>query len=128
MNLTVPTHSGSDCGGYDVWIEINVGNQSCNTSQIDAFSAGETLLWFGKYLGSCRNFVFNTDLNMIYYKVKTEGGNDFCPKYFYAFMDNATFKSEILTDWYEVTKTNDRNHTARRTHGTFILPNAGNST
>ena len=125
LNITVPTYSSTDCGGYDVWIEINVGNRTCNTSKITEFDAGDTLLWVGKYLGSCQDFIFDKDLDDIHYKVKTEGGNDFCPKYFYAFMDSATFKSEIMTQWYEVSKTNDKNHIARRTHGTFVLPIAG---
>ena len=37
-----------------------------------------------------------------------------------------TFKSDYMDDWHEVTKTNDKNHTARRTHGDFTLPIAGN--
>ena len=31
-----------------------------------------------------------------------------------------------MDDWHEVSKTNDKNHTARRTHGDFTLPIAGN--
>ena len=120
------THSGSDCGGYDVWIEINVGNQTCNTTQIKEFSGGNTLLWFGKYLGSCQDIIFGRDLNMIDFKIKEPNGNDFCPKYFYGFMDGATFRSDIMDDWYEVSKTNNRNHVARRIHGIFELPKAGN--
>ena len=69
-NLTLTTHSSSDCGGYNVWIEIEVGNQTCNTSKIDEFSAGDTLLWFGKYLGSCRKFQFDSNLDSITFKIK----------------------------------------------------------
>ena len=87
-NLTLTTHSDSDCGGYNIWIEIDVGHQTCNTSIIDEYSAGDTLLWFGKYLGSCRSFHFETGLNMINFRVKTNSTNDFCPLYFYAFMEN----------------------------------------
>ena len=127
-NLTLTTHSGPDCGGFNIWIEIDVGNFSCNTSVIDEYSAGNTLLWFGKYLGSCRSFKFDTDLDLLNFRAKTNSTNDFCPKYFYAFMDDddgITFKSDIMNDWHEVSKTNDKNHTARRTHGDFTLPNAG---
>ena len=127
------THSSSDCGGYNVWIEIEVGNQICNTSKIDSFSAGDTLLWFGKYLGSCRDFEFGKDLEQINFKVKENNtGDDFCPKYFYAFVEGGNnFRSDEMAhesgDWYEYSKTNDRNHIARKTSGTFELPKSGKS-
>ena len=130
-NLTLTTHSSSDCGGYNVWIEIEVGNQICNTTKIDSFSAGDTLLWFGKYLGSCRKFQFDSNLDSITFKIKTIGGDDYCPKYFYAFMDSIAFKSELMTDWYEEDTpgsyhdTNHRIHLANRTSEAFILPLTG---
>ena len=128
-NLTLTTHGGSDCGGYNIWIEIDVGHPTCNTSIVDEYHAGDTLLWFGKYLGSCRSFHFETGLDMINFRVKTNSTNDFCPLHFFAFMENEegiTFKSDYMDDWHEVSKTNDKNHTARRTHGDFTLPIAGN--
>ena len=103
------THSSSDCGGYNVWIEIEVGNQICNTSKIDSFSAGDTLLWFGKYLGSCRDFEFEKDWEQINFRVKENNtGDNFCPQYLYAFVDgdgenDVTFKSKTICD-LETTK------------------------
>ena len=127
-NITLTTHSGTDCGGYNIWIEIEVDKKTCITKEIPGFSAGNTLLWFGKYLGSCRDFEFGKDLNMINFKVKEKTGNDFCPRYLYAFMDSdVTFKSEEMTAWYEYADTNDKNHIASRTSGTFELPKAGKS-
>ena len=127
-NLTLTTHSGTDCGGYNIWIEIEVDKKTCITKEIPGFSAGNTLLWFGKYLGSCRGFDFGKDLDMINFKLKEKTNNDFCPKYLYAFMDSdVTFRSEIMTDWYEYDDTNDKIHIARRTSGTFELPKSGKS-
>ena len=124
-NLTLVTQSGSGCGGYNVWIEINVGHQSCNTSVIDEFSAGNTLFWFGKYLGSCRKFNLDSNLDSIKFKIKTNSTDVFCPDYFYVFKEDATFKSEHMNAWHEVSKTNDKIHIARRTAGAFELPKNG---
>jgi hypothetical protein len=125
-NLTLTTHGGPDCGGYNVWIEIDVGHQTCITSIIDEFSPGDTLLWFGKFLGSCRSFHFGTDLDMINFRVKTKSTDKFCPLYFYAFMENEqsiTFRSDYMSAWHGI---GNKNHTARRTYGDFTLPIAGN--
>ena len=124
-NLTLVTQSGTNCGGYNVWIEINVGHQSCNTSVIDEFAAGNTLFWFGKYLGSCRKFHLDSNLDSIKFKIMTNSTDDFCPEYFYIFKEDVTFKSEHMNDWHEVSKTNDKFHIASRTAGTFELPKNG---
>ena len=127
------THSNDYCGGFKVWIEIEVDKKTCNTLEIPDFDPGNTLLWFGKYLGSCRDFEFGKDLEQINFKVKENNtGDDFCPKYLYAFVeDGVTFRSDRMAhesgDWYEYSKTNDRNHIARKTFGTFELPNSGKS-
>jgi hypothetical protein len=127
-NITLTTHSDNECGGYNVWIEIEVDKKTCITKQIPEFAAGNTLLWFGKYLGSCRDFEFGKDLDMINFKVKENTTNDFCPRYLYAFMDSdVTFRSDEMTAWYEYDDTNDKNHIARRISGTFELPEAGKS-
>ena len=131
-NLTLTTHSDDYCGGYNVWIEIEVDNKTCITKEIPEFDRGNTLLWFGKYLGSCRDFEFGKDLELINFKVKENTGDDFCPRYLYAFVEGGvTFKSDEMAhaagDWYERSKTNNRNHIARRTSGTFELPKSGKS-
>ena len=131
-NLTLTTQSDDYCGGYNVWIEIEVDNKTCITKQIPEFDRGNTLLWFGKYLGSCRDFEFGKDLELINFKIKENTGDDFCPRYLYAFVEGGvTFKSDEMAhasgDWYERSKTNNRNHIARRTSGTFELPKSGKS-
>ena len=111
-NITLTTHSDNECGGYNVWIEIEVDKKTCITKEIPDFDAGNTLLWFGKYLGSCRGFEFGKDLDMINFKVKEKTGNDFCPRYLYAFMDSdVTFRSDEMTAWYEYDDTNDKKST-----------------
>ena len=123
------THGSSDCGGYNVWIEIEADNKTCITKEIPEFYAGDTLLWFGKYLGSCRDFEFGNELDIINFKVKENTGNDFCPRYLYAFVGDSdiTFRSEEMTAWYEYDDTNDKNHIARRINEAFDLPMSGNS-
>ena len=124
------THSDDMCGGLNVWIEIEVDKKTCNTLEIPDFDRGNTLLWFGKYLGSCRDFEFGKDLELINFKVKENNtGNNFCPRYFYAFVEGGvTFKSDLMAeasgDTYDY-QTNNRIHTARRTHGSFELPKSG---
>ena len=129
-NLTLTTHSGIGCGGYNVWIEFNVGEITCNTSVIPGFDAGNTLLWLGEYLGSCRNLEFDIGLKEVNFKIKSTSGDDFCPKYFFAFMNHGvTFKSAEMFRVYDGDKngfnTNDRNHVATRTQETIELPQTG---
>ena len=129
-NLTLTSHSGIGCGGYNVWIEINVGEITCNTSAISEFSAGNTLLWLGEYLGSCRNLEFDINLDEINFKIKSSNNDDFCPKYFFSFMNHGvTFKSPKMFRPYDGDKngrnTNEQNHVATRTQETIELPQAG---
>ena len=130
---------GDSCGGYSVWIELEVNNKTCNTKEIPDFSTGNTLLWFGKYLGSCRDFEFEKDWEQINFRVKENNtGDNFCPAYLYAFVDGdgeneVTFRSNDMYSCstcttYDYT-TNDRNHIARKTAGSFHceLPQSGKS-
>ena len=136
-NLTLTTHSADGCGGYQVWIELEVDNKTCNTKEIPEFSGGNTLLWFGKYLGSCRDFVFENDWEQINFRVKENNtGDNFCPTYLYAFVDgegeiDVTFKSNDMYSCSTCTtydyQTNNRNHIARKTGGIFELPQSGKS-
>ena len=138
-NLTLTTYSADGCGGYKVWIELQVNNKTCNTIEIPEFSGGDTLLWFGKYLGSCREFVFEKKLEEINFRVKENNtGDNFCPTYLYAFVDGegenvVTFKSNYMycstcISSYDY-RTNDKNHIANKTAGTFYfeLPQYGKS-
>ena len=125
------TYSKDGCGGYKVWIELEVNNKTCNTKEIPDFSAGNTLLWFGKYLGSCRDFEFEKDWEQINFRVKENNtGDNFCPTYLYVFVDgegenDITFKSNEMYTCSTCTtydyQTNDRNHIARK------LPQSGKS-
>ena len=126
------THSDDYCGGYNVWIEIEVNGKKCTTKEIPEFDRGNTLVWYGKYLSSCRDFEFGEDLELINFKVKSNSNNKYCPRFLYAFMEGGiTFKSDEMAhefgDWYSKSKTNYRNHIARRTGGTFELPKSGKS-
>ena len=128
-NLTLTTHSGIGCGGYKVWIEFNVGEITCNTSVIPEFDAGNTLLWLGEYLGSCRNLEFDIDLDEVNFKIKSNSKDNFCPKYFFAFMNHGvTFKSYKMFRNYDGDKdgrnTNEQNHVATKTQETIELPQA----
>ena len=68
-------------------------------------------------------------MDIINFKVKENTGNDFCPRYLYAFVGDSdiTFRSEEMTAWYEYDDTNDKNHIARRINEAFDLPMSGNS-
>ena len=126
-NLTLTTHSGIGCGGYNVSLEVNVGKITCNTSVIPGFYAGNNLLWLGEYLGSCRNLEFDIGLKEVSFKIKSTSGDDFCPEYFFAFMNHGvTFKSPIMFHDYDGDKngrnTNEQNHVATRTQETIELP------
>jgi len=126
-NLTLTTQSDDYCGGYNVWIEIEVDGKTCATKEIPGFDRGDTLLWYGKYLSSCRDFEFGEDLELIIFKVKSNSNNKYCPRYLHAFVEGGiTFKSDQMAhesgDWYQNSKTNYRDHIARRTSGTFELP------
>jgi hypothetical protein len=131
--------AGDSCGGYKVWIELEAGNKTCNTEEIPDFDTGNTLLWFGKYLGSCRDFEFEKDWEQINFRVKENNtGDDFCPAFLYAFVDgdgenDVTFRSDDMYSCSTCTtydyQTNDRNHIARKTAGSFYfeLPQSGKS-
>ena len=64
------------------------------------------------------------------FKIKSISGDDFCPKYFFAFMNHGvTFKSPKMFRNYDGDKndfnTNDKNHVATITQETIELPQAG---
>ena len=137
--LALTTYPTDGCGGLKVSIELEVDNKICNTKEIPNFIGGDTLLWFGTYLGSCRDFVFEENWEQINFRVKENNtGDNFCPTYLYVFVDgdgenDVTFKSN---DMYCSTcissydySTNDKNHNARKTAGSFYfeLPQSGKS-
>ena len=129
--LALTTYPTDGCGGLKVSIELEVDNKICNTKEIPNFIGGDTLLWFGTYLGSCRDFVFEENWEQINFRVKENNtGDNFCPTYLYVFVDgdgenDVTFKSNEMYSCstcttYDYT-TNDRNHIARKTSKHFTM-------
>ena len=77
-----------------------------------------------------RNLEFGIDLDKVNFKIKSTSKDNFCPKYFFAFMNQGvTFKSSIMFHDYDGYKngrnTNEKNHVATRTQEKIELPQAG---
>ena len=53
--------------------------KKCETSTIDDFSPGETLVWEGSLLEDCEKFMFNAAILSIDFWIKSSGTDTFCP-------------------------------------------------
>ena len=77
MDLTI--HTDSYCGGYDVYLELIQGRTDCQTSTKRNFDSGAKLSWTGSQLGSCVDILFDNNSDEINFKIRSTGGDDFCP-------------------------------------------------
>ena len=77
VDLTI--HTDSYCGGYDVYLELIQGRTTCQTSAKRNFDSGAKLSWTGSQLGSCVDTLFDSNSDEINFKIRSTGGDDFCP-------------------------------------------------
>ena len=84
--MALSIHSGEDCGGYYVYIEIILdGKVICKTKSSSSFHAGTILEWHNSGLGSCEKKEFDRNSKTIKFKAKTTHSaifqnDDFCPQ------------------------------------------------
>ena len=112
--VSLSIDSAMDCGGYNVWIELNQSSVNCNTSIIDDFYPGNVLTWSNEDLGSCQEMNFAVNASEIGYNIKTNKRNAFCPVLFEIFIKNShdVYYNDVhYKKWYKKS-TNDINHTA----------------
>ena len=112
--VSLSIDSAMDCGGYNVWIELNQSSVSCNTSTIDDFYPGNVLTWSNEGLGSCQEMNFTVNASEIGYKIKTNKTNAFCPVLFEIFIKNSHdmyYNDVHYKKWYKKS-TNYIDHTA----------------
>ncbi len=76
QNVWLYINDRSSCGGYDLWIKLNLQEETdiCSVQGKASFKAGETLQWTGFQLGEYGSKQFSLA------KMLTSSGNDFCPK------------------------------------------------
>ena len=77
VDLTI--HTDSYCGGYDVYLELIQGRTTCQTLTKRNFDSGAKLSWAGSQLGSCVDRLFDSNSDEINFKIRSTGGDDFCP-------------------------------------------------
>ena len=118
--MALSIHSGEDCGGYYVHIEIILdGKVICKTKSSNSFRAGTSLGWQSLGLGSCEEKEFNINSNTIKFKVKTTHSSifqndDFCPKKLTIDMSsNRKFESDIMLEWVDKVKNSNIIRTAK---------------
>ena len=92
------------CGGKSVYLELLEGQTSCTTSIKEDFAAGSTLSWSGDQLGSCAGKLFNVQLDVLNFKLRSTDGDDFCPKTLVIKLyDNGgkiyRYKADGMNDW-----------------------------
>ena len=89
--------------------------QECETSTIDDFSPGETLVWEGFLLGDCEKFRFNAASLSIDFWIKSSGTDTFCPASVEVVMNdeqNTSFFTDNMSCDYDKNK-NWFKHTAK---------------
>ena len=75
----------------------------CQSSPIDA-KKGTTVSWIGTQLGNCSFEEFNTETEVVFFRVKSYSGDDFCPKNLSITIKNAKFESDEMNDWVDQSK------------------------
>ena len=119
MDLTI--HADSYCGGYDVYLELIQGRTTCQTSTKRNFDSGATLSWAGSQLGSCVDKLFDSNRDEINFKIRSTGGDDFCPNSLtITLKDTKTYENRGMDDKVD-NKMGSELRTAKRKLGkTFI--------
>ena len=90
------------CGGYDVYVRINQGENSpnrCRTTTKKSFKPGDILTWEGEDIKGCKKINFNVNSNKIRYKLKSKSKNKFCPEYLQVWFNNTYFRSDKMSFW-----------------------------
>ena len=83
QELDLTNHVDSNCGGYDVYIELIQEETTCKTSTKKDFYKGAKFSWTGAELGSCVDIpFFYDDSDEIKFKIRSTAGDDFCPNSF----------------------------------------------
>jgi len=67
------------CGGYGVYLELLEGQTSCTTSAKGNFHGGVTLTWSSDQLGSCAGKLFDVQLDVLNFKLRSTYTDEFCP-------------------------------------------------
>ena len=118
--MVLSIHSGEDCGGYYVHIEIILdGKVICKTKSSNSFLAGTSLKWLSSGLGSCEEKEFDINSNTIKFKAKTTHSgifqnDDFCPKKLTIVMSSdRKFESNIMMEWVDKIKNSNIIRTAK---------------
>jgi len=67
------------CGGTSVYLELLEGQTSCTTSTKEDFDGGVSLSWSGDQLGSCAGKLFDVQLDVLNFKLRSTYTDEFCP-------------------------------------------------
>ena len=94
----------ADCGGWNVWLRVKQGTKSCRTKKIPSFSRGQELEWSGRQLRTCEGTKWNVNVLRMQIKIRSNHGNEFCPKVVRLGFNNTSFEKKIGDDtkliWY----------------------------
>ena len=109
----------NDGGKGKVWLQLQQPRrtkwQKCAT-EVKKFSSGGTLTWTNENLGTCINFKFDTAISSIYYWIKAENSDEFCPTSVELVSNddqNTTYSLEKDMDCNYSKNTNYRQHTVK---------------
>ena len=103
LRFDLSLHSNKYCSGKQVYLEIGEDNKMCQSLPIDA-KKGTIVSWIGTQLGNCSFEEFNAEADMVFFRVKSYSGDDFCPKNLSITMKNAKFESDQMNDWVDQSK------------------------
>ena len=119
VDLTI--HTDSYCGGYDVYLELIQERTNCQTLTKTNFNPGAKLSWTGSELGSCVDRLFDSDSEEINFKIRSTGGDDFCPNSFtITLKDSKTYENRGMDDKVD-NRIGSELRTAKRKFGKTLI-------
>ena len=120
--MTLSIKNDEKCSGSRVFIELisKDHNHGCTTREKGSFGKGSTLIWTNdgsNELEQCANMDFDSLNDKIFFKIRSYGKDEFCPKRLTFTMSNSQeYKSDLMNDLVSKTKGNET-RIAKRTKG-----------
>ena len=109
--MTLSIKNDEKCSGSRVLIDIPEDHShGCTTRDKGSFGKGSTLIWTkdeDNELEQCANMDFDPLNDEIFFKIRSNSGDDFCPKRLTLTMsDSQEYKSDVINDFVSKSKGN----------------------
>ena len=114
MTISEAHNARWGCGGGPLSVKLGQGSTSCETGEVDSFSALTTLRWGPGHnnLGACSTTNFNLDQTFMDFKLKSSSDN-YCPGSLTITFDHGVTYSKTIDGYYDSDQ-NDLVHYAAR--------------